>query len=74
MQIAQAGGDYRGHISIAYQETRPGAVNTIGGGPWPFSAGRPAMAEPVRIGMMGQALTGAGPAVAAWVVCACWDS
>ena len=47
-------GDYRGHISIAYRETRPGAVNTLGGGPWPFSAGRPAMAEPERGGMMGR--------------------
>lgn len=58
-------GDYRGHISIAYQETRPGAVNTLGGGPWPFSAGRPAMAEPERGGMMGRPSPEPGPAVAA---------
>lgn len=64
-------GDYRGHISIAYQETRPGAVNTLGGGPWPFSAGRPAMAEPGRGGMMGRPSPEPGPAVAARVVCAC---
>ena len=64
-------GDYRGHISIAYQETRPGAVNTLGGGPWPFSAGRPAMAEPGRGGMMGRPSPEPGPAVAAWAVCAC---
>nr|DAS06372.1 MAG TPA: hypothetical protein [Caudoviricetes sp.] len=67
-------GDYRGHISIAYQETRPGAVNTLGGGPWPFSAGRPAMAEPERGGMMGRPSPEPGPAVAAWAVCACWGS
>lgn len=58
-------GDYRGHISIAYQETRPGAVNTLGGGPWPFSAGRPAMAEPKRGGTMGRPSPEPGPAVAA---------
>lgn len=64
-------GDYRGHISIAYHETRPGAVNTLGGGPWPFSAGRPAMAEPGRGGMMGRPSPPPVPAVAAWAVCAC---
>lgn len=64
-------GDYRGHNSIAYQETRPGAVNTLGGGPWPFSAGRPAMAEPGRGGMMGRPSPEPEPAVAAWAVCAC---
>lgn len=64
-------GDYRGHISIAYQETRPGAVNTLGGGPWLFSAGRPAMAEPEHGGMMGRPSPEPGPAVAAWAVCAC---
>ena len=67
-------GDYRGHISIAYQETRPGAVNTLGGGPWLFSAGRPAMAEPGRGGTMGRPSPEPGPAVAAWAVCACWGS
>lgn len=64
-------GDYRGHISIAYQETRPGAVNTLGGGPWPFSAGRPAMAEPGRGGTMGRPSPELGPAVEAGAVRAC---
>ena len=64
-------GDYRGHISIAYQETRPGAVNTLGGGPWPFSAGRPAMAEPGRGGTMGRPSPELGPAVETGAVRAC---
>ena len=33
-------GDYRGHIYPGYQDTRPGAVNTLGGGRRSRSAGR----------------------------------
>lgn len=35
-------GDYRGHIYPGYQDTRPGAVNTLGGRRWRRSAGRQA--------------------------------
>lgn len=38
-------GDYRGHIYPGYQDTRPGAVNTLGGGRWCRSAGRQARSD-----------------------------